>query len=150
MSVRPTISDVELHLISKDMSSPRASFCRWFFVRMWRLLMKQGLAALSDISNPAQGRLLQRSAFWDCRPPNLQSRDGRRFDAVWLFSLFSSWRGEPRRLHARLEHIQRIDAARVAVVGNEDRVAAAADRADNHQIVRQVKTFDPEIHMPFP
>jgi hypothetical protein len=43
-----------------------------------------------------------------------------------------------RRLDAGLEHIERIEAARFAVGWKKDRISAAMDRSDNHEIVRQV------------
>jgi hypothetical protein len=63
-----TIFGVDLHLISKAGSRPRASTCRQFFARMWRLQMKRRLAAWSDISNRVRARPLPRSA--SCRRAN--------------------------------------------------------------------------------
>src|SRR4051812_15321493 len=51
------------------------------------------------------------------------------------------------RLGAALEHVQRIKAARCTIAGNEDRVSAALDRADNHQVVRQMEAFDGELRL---
>src|ERR1700730_14354773 len=52
-----------------------------------------------------------------------------------------------RRGGAGLEHVQRIDAARFAVDRNKDRVSAAMNGSDNHEIVRQMETFDAEIRI---
>src|SRR6195256_2097701 len=52
-----------------------------------------------------------------------------------------------RRLHAGLEQIERIEAARFAVGWKKDRVSAALDRSDNHEIIRQVETLDTEVGM---
>jgi hypothetical protein len=41
-----------------------------------------------------------------------------------------------RRLGAGYENIQRINPSRFAIPGNKDRVSAAMDRSDDHQIVR--------------
>src|ERR1700686_145578 len=60
----------------------------------------------------------------------------------WLLSKVSC-----RRLHAGLEHVERIEAARFAVGWKKDRVSAATDRTDNHEIVRQVETLDAEVRM---
>src|ERR1700690_4483784 len=54
-----------------------------------------------------------------------------------------------RRGGAGLEHVERIDAARFAVARNKDRVPAAMDRADNHEIVGQMETFDAEVRIAF-
>src|SRR5207244_2993062 len=51
----------------------------------------------------------------------------------------------PRCLGADLENIQRVDPSRFAIPGNKDRVPAAMDRSDNHQIVRQMETFDAQF-----
>src|SRR5450631_2235070 len=51
------------------------------------------------------------------------------------------------RLHAALEHVERIEAAHLAVSWKKDRVSAAQDRSDNHEIIRQVKTLDAEVRM---
>src|ERR1700733_996535 len=52
-----------------------------------------------------------------------------------------------RRLHAALEHVERIEAARFAVGWKKDRVSAALDGSDNHEIVRQMETLDAEVCM---
>src|SRR5258708_35272361 len=52
-----------------------------------------------------------------------------------------------RRLDAGLEHVERIEAARCAVSWKKDRVSAALDGSDNHEIIRQVKTLDAEVRM---
>src|SRR5258708_9605136 len=52
-----------------------------------------------------------------------------------------------RRLDAGLEHVERIKPARFAVGWKKDRVSAAMDRSDNHEIVRQVETLDAEVGM---
>ena len=52
-----------------------------------------------------------------------------------------------RRLDAGLEYVERIEAARFAVGRKKDRVSAAMDRSDNHEIVRQVETLDAEVRM---
>src|ERR1700694_2578952 len=49
-----------------------------------------------------------------------------------------------RRGCAGLENVECIDAARFVIGGNKDRVSAAMDRSDNHQIVRQMETFNAE------
>src|SRR5450755_4247025 len=54
-----------------------------------------------------------------------------------------------RRGCAGLENVQRIEAARFVVAWNKDRVSAAVDRSHNHEIVRQMETFDTEVRMPF-
>ena len=71
MSARPMIFGVDLHLISKAMSFPRASTCRQFFARMLQLQMKRRLVGLSDTSNQVPAKPLPRSA--SCRRAN----DGR-------------------------------------------------------------------------
>src|SRR5450631_338316 len=43
-----------------------------------------------------------------------------------------------RRGCAGLENVQRIDAACFVVAWNKNRVSAAMDRSDNHEIVRQM------------
>src|SRR6202030_1799625 len=48
-----------------------------------------------------------------------------------------------------LQPLERIDAARSAVARNKDRVSAAMNRSDNHEIVRQMETFDAEIRIAF-
>src|SRR5450631_4585405 len=54
-----------------------------------------------------------------------------------------------RRGCAGLENVQRIETARFSVAWNKDRVSAAVDRSHNHEIVRQMETFDTEVRMPF-
>src|SRR5258708_37034562 len=52
-----------------------------------------------------------------------------------------------RGLDAGLEHVERIEAARLAVGWKKNRVSAAMDRSDNHEIIRQVEPFDAEVCM---
>src|ERR1700722_9540393 len=52
-----------------------------------------------------------------------------------------------RRLDAGLEHVERIEAPRLAVGWKKDRISAVLDRADDHQIVRQMETLDVEIRL---
>ena len=56
----------------------------------------------------------------------------------------------PGRLRTGLEHIKRIDAARLVVGREKDRVSATMDRADDHEIVRQVKPLDAELRKTCP
>jgi hypothetical protein len=65
-----------------------------------------------------------------------------RFRRSWLLGKILC-----HRLHAGLEHVKRIEAARFAVSWKKDRVSAALDRSDNHEIIRQVKTLDAEVRM---
>src|SRR5258708_138155 len=52
-----------------------------------------------------------------------------------------------RRLDASLEYVERIEAARLAVGWKKDRISAALDRSDDHEIVRQMETLDAEFRM---
>ena len=48
----------------------------------------------------------------------------------------------PHRLRTGLEHMRRIDAARLVIGRHKDRVTTAMYGADDHQIIGQVETFD--------
>src|SRR5258708_15876884 len=52
-----------------------------------------------------------------------------------------------RRLDAGIEHVERIEAARFAIGWKKERVTAAMDGSDDHEIVRQVETLDAEVRM---
>src|SRR5258708_39430706 len=70
------------------------------------------------------------------------SADGPMVKRSWPLGKISC-----RRLDAGLEHVERIEAARFAVGWKKDRVSAAMDRSDDHEIVRQVETLDAEVRM---
>src|SRR5258708_23461000 len=70
------------------------------------------------------------------------SADGPMVKRLWPLGKISC-----RRLDAGLEHVERIKAARFAVGWKKDRVSAAMDRSDDHEIVRQVETLDAEVRM---
>jgi hypothetical protein len=53
-----------------------------------------------------------------------------------------------RRLHASLGHVERIEAARFTIGRKKDRVSAALNRTDNHEIIGQLETLDAEVCMP--
>ena len=52
-----------------------------------------------------------------------------------------------RRLDAGREHVERVEAARLAVGWQKHRVSAALNRSDNHEIVRQMETLGAELCM---
>src|ERR1700709_2736572 len=60
----------------------------------------------------------------------------------------AAWQELMPRLDAGLEHVERIEAARLAVGRQKDRVSAAMDCSHNHEIVRQFETLDSQVRMP--
>src|ERR1700738_2713277 len=157
---RNKILRAKIKMLPSPTTKPRYDFCRttfalappttqlrreWFFKRTFRPAQSRSFDTCSNRCSPRQTwRVPSDSACsshagiatYSPRPPKTLTRTVPIGDRLC------------RRGCTGLENVQRLDAARCTVAGDKDRICAAVNRSDNHEVVGQMETFDAEIRMP--